>query len=203
MTESSKNVALLEGYTIGHSLDVHGKGLVYELTDAKGISDRILKISSMDLYELDDRDEVTEGIVSWAAGDIDVGPKVYKRRLDTRDEEVTEYIVSERLSGPTMDKVYPYTSTQIKTALTLYHKLLKEDISGVELIAENILETLMRESERLLNSLTIDKYDDDFGNLWTIDNKKSRDEIRQAITAARDEWFFENFDVPLPKIFTK
>ena len=81
-----------------------------------------------------------EGHVAWLAGKLGIGPEVYAYGLHAQDGVVYEYIVFQRLSGPTLDGEYPYNPEHIKQALNLYYTLLRQtSIIHGDIKADNLM----------------------------------------------------------------
>ena len=125
---------ILGNWKIGKLL---GSGSTSEVYEIEGESTkRALKITEI----TNKYTEINEAQFAEKAGSLGIGPTVYTHQLcNDRDGTYVSYIVTEQLSGPTLDKTYPYVPEHIKQSLTLYHKLLLNDIQQNDLNAGNIM----------------------------------------------------------------
>ncbi|CAH6418297.1 Hypothetical protein POVN_LOCUS70 [uncultured virus] len=208
---------LLEGYKPIASLGAGVFGDVYALqkeTKAGPLADRVLKISSVYSETLENQPDWPEGKMGEVAGKLGIGPVVYAHTIC----EETAYIVMQRLSGPTLDKAYPYKPEWIKAALTLYYNLaIQAGISQADLKASNLIfdgerlyladygiaeysekytewgqadvgPHLKLMAVQLIDSLTVRAEHFECADYWAKDNITSRTALWVELNKAAAEW---------------
>lgn len=139
-TEAEK---LLGEYKLGEYLSEGEFAQVWTLV-ASNLSDRVLKIQTIDRKEEEegsDRPLGTEIKMAIKAGEMGVGPLIHGTLLEPIDgDHYMQYIVQDRLSGPTVDDLLPLITPEIViSGLTLYHTLLSKGHIQGDLTASNLM----------------------------------------------------------------
>ncbi|CAH6418975.1 Hypothetical protein POVN_LOCUS701 [uncultured virus] len=221
---------ILEGWSMGKLLGAGTMGEVFELIKKGETSDRVLKRTHYSAAYM--KEEWTEGKMAKIAGDLGIGPKVYGIAICPITEgvfgfegenRVYEYIVMQRLSGPTLVDDYPYKPQGIQDALTLYYNFLvktgiaQRDPKGSNFMYDNgrlymtdygiaKLSTtyptwtraafagfMSRQAALLINSMTVKGDEYDAPQTWRDDDKTRRTAIWFALVEAAEAWMLHVF----------
>lgn len=117
----------LEGWVIGKELGRGVTGVVYTLTPGSDSKEqRVLKVSP--ILKSEKASPPEDITYASAAGRLGFGPLVYDSFIcpvqDRAEYSAILYIVSQRLSGPTLFEMKPRDPKYLKEGLTLYYNLL-------------------------------------------------------------------------------
>ncbi len=108
-------------------LGAGGQGVVFEVCKKHNECVAVVKISQKLLPKSQSEPQSNEGFIASKAGKLGIGPIIYqwgRCKNKTKQNVVTDFIVMEKLSGPTLEASYPYKSEDIIAALNLYYNLL-------------------------------------------------------------------------------
>lgn len=165
-----------------------------------------------------------EGKYSKVAGELNIGPKVYKYEFCQDKNEKGElkhvnWILMEKIRGKTLSKMYPYNPKFITQVLDKYYKLMKNGIYQRDLKGDNIMidnekvyiidygistdrtsgkdQRHIRQIIKLLIESLTTQYTMYTGcnySFWKADNLKSRNKVFRDIYQAATDWYFKNFN---------
>ncbi|CAH6418300.1 Hypothetical protein POVN_LOCUS73 [uncultured virus] len=215
---------LLTDYVVGAFLAAGGMGEIYAL-DRKGDPGKhILKVTSKSKAEWKAHGYLTEGELGERAGKLGVGPRVYGFvSCHAPYDRYNEYIVMDRLTGPTLDQVTP-TAAYIQRALGLYYvlytreRILHYDLKGSNLMfhitpeetqlylidygmaayypdesEDAIKESMYEAAGALVSSLTTNMKGYELKDTWSLLDPKTRTLLWLELVTAAEGWLNETF----------
>ncbi|CAH6418692.1 Hypothetical protein POVN_LOCUS411 [uncultured virus] len=151
------------------------------------------------------------------AGELGVGPKIYDATFCQGEGVTTAYIVMQRLSGPQLTQVYPYTADQLMAAMDLYYAFyqqtgyLQNDLTSRNVVYDGdrlyildygradvptfkfgygVSHYMDSAAGMLIGTLTDEANDD---NPWLKDDIKSRSLVFLTLLKARTAWLTKTF----------
>lgn len=133
----------LDGIIPGPLLDAGTQGTIYELTNTT-----ILKRTCYDEDYVDnptfrrgDVATIAEVELGTRAGELGVGPRIHRSMVILGDipEDDAIYIIMDRLSGPTLEVMYPPTPEMLVAILNLFLVLIENGIDQHDATLSNLM----------------------------------------------------------------
>ena len=120
------------------------------------------------------------------ASEIGVGPKIFHSGVVQKSNLCYEFFVMERLTGPTLDEVYPYLKNDIENLMILLYKFVKHThFILTDIHPGNVMLDMSKNQRRL--------YLIDFAGFEPVNENKSLFENIESVSQSVFGHFLQDF----------